>query len=88
MLNAELVVVAVGVTIPDMYAIIYEVLDVGIALQEPQQLVYHALQKDALGGKQREALAEVEAHLIAEDALGACACAVVAHYALTADFIE
>jgi hypothetical protein len=50
--------------------------------------VYHALQKDAFRGKQREAFAKVETHLIAKDALCARACAVVTYNALTADFIE
>ena len=39
---------------------------VGVALQEPQQLVDDGLEVDLLGGEKREAAGEVEAHLPAE----------------------
>jgi hypothetical protein len=50
--------------------------------------MYHALQKDTLCGKQRETLTEIEAHLVAKDALCTRSRAVVTHYALAAYFIQ
>ena len=54
--------------VPDRHAVFLEVADVGVALQEPQQFVDDGLQVAFLGGDQREALCEVEAHLVAEHA--------------------
>ena len=82
LLDAEFVVVEVGIVIPDVYPIVDEVLDVGVAIEEPQQLVDNALEEDLLGGQQWKALREVEAHLMSEDALGTRSCAVGLNYAL------
>ncbi|MNN40055.1 hypothetical protein D3C81_1541150 [compost metagenome] len=65
------VAVGVGPLVPDAHAVVLQVLDVGVALQEPQQLVDDRLEVALLGGHQREALAQVEAHLVAEHAVGA-----------------
>ena len=46
-----------------------QILHVCVAAQEPQQLVDDALQVQFLRGKQGKSLAEVKAHLMAEDAL-------------------
>jgi hypothetical protein len=70
-----------------MHTIIHQVLDVGITLQEPQQLMDNTLEEYALGGEQRETLTKVEAHLIAEDALCARSRTVIAHNALAAYLI-
>ena len=53
-----------------------QVGDVGLAAQEPQQLVDDRAQVQLLGGDQRKALRQVEAHLPAEHAAGAGAGAV------------
>ena len=55
---------------------VVQVLYIGLAAQEPQQLVDDAPQVQLLGGQQRESLLEVEAHLIAEHTHGACTRAV------------
>src|SRR6185437_1235258 len=65
------VAVLIGPLVPDAHLVILEVTDVGIALQEPQQLVDDRAQVQLLGGDQREAVVEVEAHLPAEHAAGA-----------------
>ena len=62
-----------------MDAVAHQVGDVGIPLQKPQQLVDHPFQEDPFGGQQREARLQVEAHLVAEDPLGAGSGAVAAH---------
>ena len=80
--DAEFVVVAVGIVVPNMHTIIYEVLDVGVARKEPQQLVDNALQKDLLGRKQRKSLGEVKAHLVTKNRLCARSRAVGLDYAL------
>ena len=52
--------------VPDADAIGLEIGDIGVAVQEPDQLVDDRFQMQALGGDQREALAQVEAQLPAE----------------------
>src|SRR5690606_4283673 len=66
----------VGPFVPDADLVFLQVGDVGLALQEPQQLVDDRAQVQLLGGDQGEALAQVEAHLPAEHAAGAGAGAV------------
>jgi hypothetical protein len=56
-----------GPLVPDGDPVGAQVGHVGAALQEPEQLVYHALQVDLLGGEQGKTLGQVEAHLVAED---------------------
>ncbi|MNF38376.1 hypothetical protein D3C84_193210 [compost metagenome] len=70
------VAVGVGPLVPDAHAVVLQVLDVGVALEEPQQLVDDRFQVALLGGDQREAGGQVEAHLVAEHAVGAGAGAV------------
>src|SRR6185312_13014215 len=43
-----------------------EIFDVGVAGQEPEQLIDDRLQVQLLGGEQREAVVEGKAHLVAE----------------------
>src|SRR3569832_1806641 len=57
-------------------AVVVLVFDVGVAGQEPQQLVNDRLHVQLLGGDERKALAEIEAHLVAEHRDGAGAGAV------------
>ncbi len=66
----------VGPLVPDADLVVLEVGDVGFALQEPQQLVHDRAQVQLLGGHQREAGVEIEAHLPAEHAARAGAGAV------------
>ena len=61
------VAVRVGPLVPDRDAAVLEPLHVGVAAQEPEQLGEDRAGVDLLGGDQREAGAEVEAHLVAED---------------------
>ena len=68
-----------------MNAVLHEVSDIGVAPQEPQQFVDHALQKDLLGRQQRETLRQVEAHLVAEDPFGPGSRAVAPHDAFRLD---
>jgi hypothetical protein len=49
--------------------------------------VDYTLHKDTLRGEQREAIGEVEAHLIAKDTLRARTRSVITHNALMADLI-
>ena len=57
-------------------------------LQEPQKLVDDGAQVQLLGGHQRKAGCEIEAHLIAEYAQGAGAGAVVLARAVLADVAQ
>ena len=62
--------------------------DVGVAAQEPEQLADHRAQVDLLGGDQREAVGEVEPHLVAEHAERAGAGAVGLLGALVEDPLD
>ena len=74
--------------VPDGHAVVLEILDVGIPGDEPEELVDDRFEVDLLGGQQREAGAEVEAHLVAEHALRAHTGAVRLHRAVRADMSE
>ncbi len=67
------VAVVVGPLVPDRDAAVLQPLHVGVAAQEPQQLGEDRAGVHLLGGDQREAGAQVEAHLVAEHASG-CRC--------------
>ena len=54
--------------VPDADPMLAQVADVGIAAQKPQQFVDDRLEMQLLGGYRREAFAQVEAHLMAENA--------------------
>jgi len=61
------VTVLVSPLVPDPDAILLEVADVGVAGQEPEQLMDDGLEVQLLGGHAGKAVAQVEAHLVAED---------------------
>src|SRR6185369_13985334 len=70
------IAVLVGPFVPDADAVLLQVGDVGVALQEPQQFVDDGLEMQLLGGNHREAPAQVETHLPAENGARAGAGAV------------
>ena len=82
--------VALGVRplVPDGHAVLVERADVGVAGEEPEQLVDDRAEVQLLGGQQREALGEVEAHLVAEDRERAGAGAVGLRGAVVQDVLE
>ena len=51
------IAVLVGPFVPDPHAVVVEIFDVGVAGQEPEQLVDDRLEVQLLGGDQREAVA-------------------------------
>ena len=71
------VTVLVGPFVPDGDTVVLEILDVGVAGDEPQKFINDRFQVNFLGGQKRETFGEVEAHLVAEDAFGAYAGAVM-----------
>src|SRR6185436_10812015 len=73
--RAELAVL-VRPFVPDRHAALLQPAHVGVAAQEPEQLVEDRLHVQLLGGEQRKALAQVEAQLPAEHRLRAGAGAV------------
>ncbi len=81
------IAVLVGPFVPDRHLVLVQVADIGVTLQEPQQLVQDRAQVHLLGGDQRETRGQVEAHLVAEHADGTgpgtvfLANAVLAHVA-------
>ena len=57
------VAAGVGPFVPDGDAMLLEIGDVGVAVQEPDKLVHDRLQVQLLGGDQGKALVQVEANL-------------------------
>ena len=76
------VAVGAGPFVPDGAATLLQPLHVGVAAQKPQQLHDDGAQVHLLGGDQRKAFVQVEAHLVAEHALGAGARAVGLEHAV------
>ena len=76
------IAVLVGPFVPDGDAVLVEIFDVGVAAQEPEQFVDDGFDVQLLGGDQREAGGEIEAHLMAEHRAGADAGAVALFHAL------
>ena len=62
------VAVLIGPLVPNPHAVLLQIAHVGVAFQEPKQLVDHGGDVNALRGDQGEAFAEVEPHLVTEDA--------------------
>ena len=62
--------------VPDVNVLRLQRLLVGVTADEPQQFLDYASRKHLLGCDQREAFAEVESHLMSENADCACARAV------------
>ena len=75
----------VGPLVPDRDAVLAQVGDVGVAAQKPQQLVDDGAQVELLGGHQRKAGRQIEAHLLAEQRQRAGAGAVRLASAALAD---
>ena len=65
-----------------------QVFHVGVALQEPQQLVDDALQMQLLGGQEGETVLQVVAALRTKDADGTCSCAVTLLGTLSQDSVQ
>jgi hypothetical protein len=62
------VAVFIGPFVPDGHAVVVQILDVRIAVQEPQQLVDHALHVNTLGRDDRKPLRQIETQLTAKRA--------------------
>lgn len=71
------VAIGVGPLVPDGDLVVVEVLDVGVALEEPEEFVDDGAEVKFFGSEERESIVEVEAHLVAESADGTGAGAVV-----------
>ena len=65
------VAVLVGPLVPDSHAVVLQIFHIGIARQEPQQLVDNRFQMKFLGRQAGESLVQIEPHLIAESTDGA-----------------
>ena len=68
--------VFVGPLVPDPDLVLFQIGDVGLALEEPQQLMDDRAQVQLLGGDQRETRVQIEAQLPAEHAARAGAGAI------------
>jgi len=63
--------------VPDRHPMLVEIFDVGVAGEKPEQLVNDRFDVQLLGGGERKALGEVEAHLVPEHRQGAGAGAIM-----------
>ena len=60
----------IGPLVPDLHAVLAQVGDVGAPGEKPDELVHDRLQVQLLRRDQREALAQIEPHLMAEEREG------------------
>ena len=74
--------------VPDADAVFLQVAHVGVAADEPQQLVNDRGQMQPLGRHQRKARREIKAHLVAEHAQRAGARAILLGHAGVADVAQ
>ena len=70
------IAVLIGPFIPNMHIVFLQPTHVRGPLQEPQQLIGESLEKHRFRGEQRKILAQVESHLLTEQADGARARAI------------
>ena len=82
------IAIGVGPFVPDRNAIVFQILDVGVAFEKPQQFVNDRFQRQLLGGQHRKAGGQIEAHLMAEDRQGAGAGAVMLFRAVSENPFE
>src|SRR3979490_2105428 len=66
-INRTELALLVGPFVPDRDALFLEPAHIGVSGEEPEQLVDDGLQVQLLSGDEREALRQIEAHLVAED---------------------
>ena len=76
------VAVGVGPVVPDRDAVVFQIFNVGLAPQEPEQFMHDRPEGKPLGGQHRKARCEIEAHLMAEDRQRAGARAVALLHAV------
>ena len=74
--------------IPNGYAVILKVFDIGAALQEPEKLVDNGAQVQLFSGKAGEALAQVKTGLSAENADGTGAGAVISAHTVCQNIVQ
>src|SRR5262249_34907754 len=78
----------VGPFVPDRYAVVFEVLDIGLPFQEPKQFINDAFEVELFGGYQWKSFLEVKPHLVAEATGGACAGTVGLGCAIVNDVLQ
>ena len=74
--------------VPDADAVFLKVGDIGLSLEEPEQLVNNGAQMKFLGGEAGEPFAQIVTGLAAENRDGASACAVCARLAVIKNVSE
>ena len=62
--------------VPNFNAVVLEICDVCVSSEKPEELVNDRAQVAFFGGDQREAFGEIKTHLMAKNAVGACAGAI------------
>ena len=76
-IDAAQITIAVGQFIPDRHAVLVEILGIGVAAQEPEQLVDDRFEVEFFGGQHRKTISQRKSRLCAEDRIRSGARAVV-----------
>lgn len=63
--------IGVGPFVPYPHPVLLQIMHIGVATQEPQQLIYYRFQVQLFSSQQRETVVEVETHLVAKHATSA-----------------
>ena len=80
--------VRAGPFVPDGNPMLLQPVHVGVARNEPQKLIDDGLEVHFFGGQERETIGQIEAHLVAEHALGARPGAVFFHGSVFPDMLQ
>ena len=72
----------IGPVIPDANAIFNQVANIGIAANKPQQFMEYRFEMNFFSCHQGKALAQIKAHLVAENTLSAGTGAIFFFYAV------
>lgn len=78
----------IGPLVPNRHPVVVQVLDVGVAVQEPKQFVDDRAQVEFLGRQARKTGLQVEPHLMAEYADRSGSGAVALPDAVVADVLQ
>ena len=81
-INRPQIAVCIGPLIPNRDAVLFQIGDICIAGQKPEQLVNDGLQVQFLGRQNRKTVTQIKSHLMAEHRQSAGAGAVVALHAV------
>ena len=87
-INRAQISIGVGPLVPNGNTVLFKPVDIRFASQKPEQFDNYRAQMELFCGQAREAIGQIEAHLVAENAASACPRAVIAVAAGLKDSVE